>query len=79
MGREGTDAAFGGVAEMDIWGHELESGALVFCDGVAVFFAGLVVEDLVVNSVTTFLEVGHDAVVRRNVVAVMAVLERLDE
>ena len=60
-------------------GHELESGAPVLCDGAAVFIAGLVLENLVVNGVDTFIEVGHDAVVRRNTVLVMAGLEGLNK
>ena len=78
MGLEGTDSAFGGVAAMDVRRHELEIGAPIFCYGAAVLLASLIVEDLVVSGVATFLEVGHDAVVHRNLVAVMAGLEILD-
>ena len=62
---------------MDIQGHELKSGTPVFCDGAAILLARFVVKDLVVNGVDTFLEAGHDEVVRRNVVLVMAGLEGL--
>ena len=57
----------------------MESGSPVLCDDAAVFLSGLVVDDLVVIGVTALLEFGHDTVVRRNAVAVMAGLERLDE
>ena len=77
MGLEGTDSAFEKVVAMDIWGHDLEGGAPVFCNGAAVFLADIVVKDLVVNGLSTLLEFGHDAVVRHNVVAVTSVLERL--
>ena len=79
MDLQGTDDAFGGVAAMDIQEHELESSSPVLCDDAAVFLSGLVVDDLVVIGVTALLEFGHDTVVRRNAVAVMAGLERLDE
>ena len=79
VGLEGTDAAIGGIAVMEIRGHELESGSPLFCDGAAVFLAVLVVDDLVFNGVAKFLENGHDAVVRRNAVLVIMGLEGLDE
>ena len=49
----------------------LESGIPVFCDGAAVLPAVLVVKDLVVNGVSTLLEVDHDTVVCRNAVEVI--------
>ena len=78
FGLEGADAAFGGVAEMYIQGHELESVTPVFCNGTAVFLASLVVEDLVVNGVSTLLDIGHDAVVRPNAVLVIAGTEGIN-
>ena len=48
-------------------------------DVLEVFLACFVIEDLVVNDVTASLEVGHDAGVGRDVVAVFLCLEGLDE
>ena len=48
-------------------------------DVLAVFLAGFVVEDLVVDDVTASLEAGHDASVGRYAVTVFSCLEGLDE
>ena len=48
-------------------------------DVAALFLAGFVVEDLVVDDVTAILEAVHDAGVGRYVVAVFSCLEGLDE
>ena len=45
----------------------------------ALFLAGFVVEDLVVDDVTASLAAGHDASVGRYAVAVFSCLEGLDE
>ena len=79
VGLEGTSAAIVGITAIDIWGHELESGAPVFCDGATVLLTGLVVEYLLVNGVVTLIVVGHDTVVHMNAVLVVAGLERLEK
>ena len=45
----------------------------------AVFLAGFVVEDLVVDDMTASLEAGHDVSVGRYAVAIFLCLEGLDE
>ena len=48
-------------------------------DVSALFLARFVIEDLVVDDVSASLEVGHDAGVGRDAVAVFPCLEGLDE
>ena len=49
------------------------------CDVAAVFLAGLVIEDLVLDDVAFSLEAGHDAGVRGDSVAIFSCLESFDE
>ena len=79
MSFEGADGNFGYVAQMDVGGYHLVCSCPDFGDVAAVFLAGFVVEDLVVNDVTASLEAGHDASVGRYAVAVFLCLEGLDE
>ena len=76
---EGADGTFGYVAAMDVGRYQLVSRRPDVGDVAAVFLAGFVVEDLVVDDVTASLEVGHDASVGRYAVAVFSCLEGLDE
>ena len=52
MSFEGADGTFGYVATMDIGGYQLVCGCPYVCDVSAVFLAGFVFEDLVVDDVT---------------------------
>ena len=72
MGFEGVDGTFSDVAAVDIGGRKLVCGLTDFSDVVTVILAGFVVKDLVVNNVSARLEVGHDAVVCRDTVAILA-------
>ena len=76
---EGADGTFGYVAPIDVRGYQLLCGRLDVGDVPAVFLSGFVVEDLVVDDVTTILEAGHDASVGRYAVTVFSCLEGLDE
>ena len=76
---EGTDGTFGYVATMDIGGYQLVCGCPDVGGVSAIFLAGFVVDDLVVDDVTTSLEAGDDASVGRYAVAVLSYLEGLDE
>ena len=76
---EGADGTFGCVAPMDVGGYQLVCSRPDVGDVAAVFLAGFVVEDLVVNDVTASLEAVHDASVGRYAVAVFSCLEGLDE
>ena len=60
-------------------GYQLVCSRLDIGDVLAVFLAGLVVEDLVVDDVIASLEAGHDASVGRYAVVVFSCLEGLDE
>ena len=55
MSFEGADGTFGYVATMDIGGYQLVCGCLYVGDVSAVFLAGFVVEDLVIDDVTAVL------------------------
>ena len=79
MSFEGVDGTFGYVATMDVGGYQLVCGCPDVGDVLAVFLAGFVVEDLVVDDVTAILEAGHDASVGRYAVAVFLCLEGLNE
>ena len=48
-------------------------------DVAAVFLAGLVIEDLVLDDVAFYLEAGHDAGVSGDAVAIFLCMERCDE
>ena len=76
---EGTDCPLSGVAAVGVWRDKLElAGPIVFC-GQLVGLAGLVVEDLEVNSVAAILEPHHDVVVRHDAVSVVPGLEGFDQ
>ena len=79
MSFEGADGTFGYVATMEIRGYQLICGCPYVGDVSAVFLAGFVVKDLVVDDVNASLEAGHDASVGRYAVAVFSCLEWLDE
>ena len=79
MSLEGADGTFGYVATMDVGGYQLVCGFPDVGDVSAVFLAGFIFEELVVDDVTTSLEAGHDASVGRYAVAVFSCLEGLDE
>ena len=76
---EGADGTFGYVAPMDIEGYQLVCSPPYVGDVAALFLAGFVVEDLMINDVAARLEAGHDAGVGRYAVAVFSCLEGLDE
>ena len=76
---EGTDGAFGYVLPMDVGGYQLVCRRPGVGDVAAVFLAGFVVKDLMVNDVAASLKAGHDAGVGRYAVAVLSCLEGLDE
>ena len=76
---EGADGTFGYVAPMDVGGYQLVCSRPDVGDVAAVFLAGFVVKDLVVNDVTASLDAGHDVGVGRYAVAVFSCLEGLDE
>ena len=65
MSFEGTDCPLSGVAAVGVWRDKLELAGPIFFYGNLVGLAGLVVEDLEVNSVDATLEPRHDAFVRR--------------
>ena len=79
MSFEGADGTFGYVVTMDIGGYQLVCGCPDVGDVSAVFLAGFVVEDLVVDDVTVSLEADRDASVGRYAVTVFLCLEGLDE
>ena len=76
---EGADGTFRYVAPMDVRGYQLVCSRPDIGDVAAVFLAGFVVEDLIVDDVAASLEAGHDAGVGRYAVAVFSCLEGLDE
>ena len=64
---------------MEVWSDKIElAGPIVFY-GQLVGLAGLIVEDLEVNSVAAILEPRHDAVVLRDAVLVVPVLEGFEQ
>ena len=69
---ESADGAFGYVGAMDIRRDKLESAVPIFNDGVTIIGAGLVVEDLEINSVAFGLEGRNYYVVGSNAMAVVA-------
>ena len=71
MGFEIADGAFGYVAVMVIRWYKLESAVSIFNDGATILSAGLVFEDLDINTMAFGLEERHDAVVGRNVMTVV--------
>ena len=79
MSFEGADGTFGYVAPMDVGGYQLVCISPDVGDVSAVFLSGFIVEDLVVDDVTTSLEAGHNVSVVRYAVAVFSCLEGLDE
>ena len=79
MSLEGTDSTFGYVATMVIGGYQLVCGCPYVGDVSAVFLAGFVVEDLLVDDMAVSLDAGHDVSVGRYAVAVLSCLEGLDE
>ena len=79
MSFEGADGTFGYVAPMDFGGYQLVCSRPDVGDVAAVFLAGFVVEDSVVDDVTVSLEAGHDASVGRYAVAVFSCLEGFNE
>ena len=60
---------------MNVWGHKLERAAPRVLDGMFVVLAGLVVQYLQVDGVAALFETRINAVVCRNVMAVLALLE----
>ena len=76
---EVADGTFGYVAPMYVGGYQLVYSCPDVGDVAAVFLAGFVVEDLVVDDVAAILEGGHDAGVGRYAVAVFSCMEGLDE
>ena len=52
---EGVDGTFGYVAPMDVKGYQLVSSRLDVGDVAAVFLAGFVVEDLMIDDVAARL------------------------
>ena len=79
MRLEGADGTFGYVATVEVGGYQLVCGCPDVGDVSAVFLAGFVFEDLVVDDVTASLEAGHDASVGRYAVAVFSCLEGLND
>ena len=79
MSFEGADGAFGYVAPMDVGRYQLVCSRPDVGDMAAVFLAGFVVKDLMVDDVAASLEAGHDAGVGRYAVAIFLCLEGLDE
>ena len=79
MRLEGTYGAFGYVAAMNIGGYSLVRGLPDVSDVAAVFLAGFVIEDLVLDDVALSLEAGHDAGVSGDAVAIFSCLERFEE
>ena len=76
MGFKGADGAFGYVVVMDIRWENLESAVPIFNYGATIIITGLVVGDLEIDAVAFGLEARHDAILNRNVMAVIALLER---
>ena len=66
---------FSNIEEMDIWRDKLEISVPLINDGVAILGASLVAEDLDINYVALGFEAQHDAIVGRNVMPVIALLE----
>ena len=79
MSFEGADGTFGYVALMDVGGYQLVCSRPYVGDVAAVFLAGFVVEDLMIDDVAASLEAGHDAGVGKYAVMVYSCLEGLDE
>lgn len=63
---EGPNSAFGGVAAVGMRRDELIGYIPLCCDGVFVFGAGFVVEDLEIDLVVVVVYASHDVVVRRD-------------
>ena len=76
---ECADGTFSYVAPMDFGGYQLVCSCPDVGDVAAVFLAGFVVEDLMVNDVAASLEAVHDAGVGRYALAVFSCLEGLDK
>ena len=66
------DGAFGYVVVMGITWYKLESAVSIFNDGATILSAGLVFEDLDINTMAFGLEERHDAVLGRNLMTVVA-------
>ena len=71
MSFESADVSLGDVASMNVWGKNLERASPCVLDGLLVGLAGLVVQDLQVNSVAALFETRHDAVVCHNAMAAL--------
>jgi hypothetical protein len=61
--------------KMDVRGDKLIGGFPVFCDGSDVLSTNFVVQDLMIDSVTTGLEMRHDAGVGWKVMTVVSGLK----
>ena len=70
-----ADGTFSDIAEMDIWRDKLEISVPLINDGAAILGASFIVKDLEINAVAIGFEAQHDAVVGRNVMPVVALLE----
>ena len=57
---KGADGAFGGIAEMYVWGYDLVSDFPVFLCDTLVFRADFVINNLEVDLVALCSEVLHD-------------------
>ena len=75
---EGTNCLISGVAAVDVWRDKLDIAGPTFFYGQILGLAGLVVEDLEVNSVSAILETRYDEVVHRDAVSVVPGLEGFD-
>ena len=78
MSFEGTYFPLRGVAAVEVWRDKMELAGPTFFYGQILGLAGLVVEDLEINSVSAILETRHDEVVHRNAVSVVPGLEGFD-
>ena len=76
---EGLNGTFSHIGTMDIGRNKLERSVPVLGDGGEVFLAGFVVEDLVFDIVAFVTEVGHDAGMSSDAMAVVARLEQFDK
>ena len=79
MCAQGLDGAFSRIGAVDVERNELEGSIPVLGNVGTACLAGFVVENLVFDNVAFVAEVGHDAGMSSNAVAVMARLEGFDK
>ena len=78
MGLESSDCTFFGIVPVHMGGYQLVLFVTFFLDGLTIFYAGFVVQDLEVHFVTALFDSPADVVVGVKAVAVLLGAEGLD-